>query len=201
MIDDPSRIAIGRGLPAGPAVLVDHSPPHDDTARMRRIFDHVFGTVLGIGHIPVVPATWTSLFVAALFWALQIDDLAIQIALLVLFTATGIPACGGLEREYGEDPKQATADEAAGQTLTLLAVPLDPITVGVGFVLFRIFDVLKPPPARQLEDLHGGLGIVADDLAAGVYARIALQLWIVFVTPILPAWSTDLFAPLWTGLV
>ena len=50
----------------------------------------------------------------------------------------------------------------------------------LGFVLFRIFDVLKPWPARQLEDLHGGLGIVADDLAAGVYARLVMQLWVLY---------------------
>ncbi len=168
---------------------------------MRNTFDQVFGTVCGLGHIPVVPATWTSLAVAAVFWALQIDDPLVQLVLLVVFVVTGIPACSGLERRYGEDPKQATMDEAAGQTVTLLAVPLDPITVGVGFVLFRIFDVLKPAPARRLESLHGGLGIMADDLAAGVYARVVLQLWIVFVTPRLPAALTDLFAPLAGGLV
>ena len=161
---------------------------------MRRIFDHVFGTVLGIGHIPVVPATWTSLAVALAIWLLQIDDLVTQLVLLAVFVATGIPACSGLERQYGEDPKQATADEAAGQTITLLAVPLDPMTVGVGFVLFRLFDVIKPWPARRLEDLHGGLGIMADDLAAGVYARAALQLWIVFVAPTLPASITGIFS-------
>ncbi len=168
---------------------------------MRNTFDQVFGTVCGLGHIPVVPATWTSLAVAGVFWALQIDDPLVQLVLLVAFVVTGIPACSGLERRYGEDPKQATMDEAAGQTVTLLAVPLDPITVGVGFVLFRIFDVLKPAPARRLESLHGGLGIMADDLAAGVYARVVLQLWIVFVTPRLPTALTDLFAPLAGGLV
>ena len=150
---------------------------------MRRIFDHVFGTVLGLGHIPVVPATWTSLAVAAAIWAVQLDTLWMQLVVLVVFVVTGIPACGGLERRYGEDPKQATADEAAGQTITLLGVPLDPLTVLVGFVLFRFFDVVKPPPARALESLHGGLGIMADDLMAGVYARIALQVWISFVGP------------------
>lgn len=155
---------------------------------MRRTFDHVFGTVLGLGHIPVVPATWTSLAVAAAIWAVQLDTLWMQLVLLAVFVATGIPACGGLERQYGEDPKQATADEAAGQTITLLAVPLEPIHVLVGFFLFRFFDVVKPPPARQLESLHGGLGIMADDLMAGVYARIALQVWIVFVYP----WFVDL---------
>ena len=150
---------------------------------MRRIFDQIFGTVLGLGHIPVVPATWTSLAVAGAFWALQIDSIWIQLLILVVFVATGIPACGGLERRYGEDPKQATMDEAAGQTIALLGAPLDPVTVLAAFFLFRFFDVVKPPPVRQLESLHGGLGIMADDLAAGVYARIALQVWIVWIGP------------------
>jgi phosphatidylglycerophosphatase A len=150
---------------------------------MRRAFDEIFGTVLGLGHIPVIPATWTSLAVAALIYALHqwlSAGLGVQIALLVLFVVTGVPACGGLERRYGEDPKQATADEAAGQTIALLGAPLDPLTVLVGFFFFRVFDVLKPWPARQLESLHGGMGIMADDLAAGVYARIVVQLWVVF---------------------
>ena len=150
---------------------------------MRRVYDELIGTVLGLGHIPVVPATWTSLAVALLLYGLHVGfgaGLSTQLVLLVVFVALGIPASTGLERRYGEDPKQATVDEAAGQTLTLLGVPMDPLTVLVGFVLFRVFDVLKPWPARRLESLHGGLGIVADDLAAGVYARVALQLWIWF---------------------
>jgi phosphatidylglycerophosphatase A len=150
---------------------------------MRRAFDEIFGTVLGLGHIPVIPATWTSLAVAALIYGLHqwfSAGIGLQIALLVLFVVTGVPACGGLERRYGEDPKQATADEAAGQTIALLGAPLDPVSVLVGFFFFRVFDVLKPWPARQLESLHGGMGIMADDLAAGVYARIVVQLWVVF---------------------
>jgi phosphatidylglycerophosphatase A len=146
---------------------------------MRNSFDQIVGTVCGLGHIPVIPATWTSLAVAAVLWALSHFaglGLGVQIALLVFFTVAGIPACSGLERRYGEDPKQATVDEAAGQTLALIGLPLDPVTVLAGFLFFRIFDVLKPWPARRLESLHGGLGIVADDLAAGVYARVALQL-------------------------
>lgn len=148
---------------------------------MRRAFDEIIGTVCGLGHIPVVPATWTSLATAGLLYGLHVGfgaGLGVQLALLVFFVVLGIPASSGLERRYGEDPKQATVDEAAGQTLTLLGVPMDPATVLVGFVLFRIFDVFKPWPARRLESLHGGLGIVADDLAAGVYARVVLQLWV-----------------------
>jgi phosphatidylglycerophosphatase A len=150
---------------------------------MRNTFDQIVGTVCGLGHIPVIPATWTSLAVAVLLWALAHFaglGLYTQIGLLVFFTVAGIPASSGLERRYGEDPKQATVDEAAGQTLALIGLPLDPVTVLLGFVFFRIFDVLKPWPARQLESLHGGLGIVADDLAAGVYARGVMQLWIIY---------------------
>lgn len=150
---------------------------------MRRAFDEIIGTVCGLGHIPVVPATWTSLATALLLWGLSAragTGLGLQLALLAVFVVLGIPAAGGLERRYGEDPKQATVDEAAGQTVALLGLPLDPVTVALGFVLFRVFDVFKPWPARRLESLHGGLGIVADDLAAGVYARLVMQLWIWF---------------------
>lgn len=144
---------------------------------MKRLLAHLFGTVGGIGHVPVVPATWTSLAVAALLFLWQ-PQWPAQLALLTLFTVTGVVACSALEREYGEDPRQATADEAAGMVLTLLGVPLDLVTVALGFVLFRVFDVLKPPPARRLEDLPGGWGIMADDLMAGLYARAVLALWL-----------------------
>lgn len=150
---------------------------------MRRYFDEAVGTVLGLGHIPIIPATWTSLAIALLLWALYATlglGLWVQVGLLAFFVIAGIPASGGLERRYGEDPKQATVDEAAGQTIALMGLPLDAVTVLLGFVLFRIFDVVKPWPARQLESLHGGLGIVADDLAAGVYARLVMQLWILY---------------------
>ena len=83
---------------------------------MRNIFDQVVGTVCGLGHIPIIPATWTSLAVAALIWALWHFaglGLPVQIGLLVFFTVAGIPASSGLERRYGEDPKQATVDEAS----------------------------------------------------------------------------------------
>lgn len=146
---------------------------------MKRIFHHVFGTVLGIGHIPIVPASWTSLAIALAFYFAQ-PSLTVQGIALAVFLVTGVIACGGLEREYGEDPKQATADEAAGMSITLFAAPLDFATVMVGFVLFRIFDVVKPPPARQLESLHGGLGIMADDVAAGIYARGVLSVYLYF---------------------
>ena len=153
---------------------------------MRAAFDQIFGTVLGLGHIPVVPATWTSLAVALAIWAIGLDDPLAQSALLAVFVITGVPACGGLERRYGEDPRQATMDEAAGMTLSLIAVELTLVNVAVAFVLFRIFDVVKPFPARRFEDFGGGWGIMADDLMAGVYARAVLQIWVLLAPGLLP---------------
>ena len=145
---------------------------------MRRRFGRIFGTFFGVGFIPIIPATWTSLVVALLFLLVPIDRLSWQLAFLAFTVLTGVPACGALEEEFGEDPKQATMDEAAGMAITLLAVPLTPLNVMIGFVLFRIFDVLKPPPARAAEALHGGWGIMTDDLIAGVYARLAMAAWL-----------------------
>lgn len=153
---------------------------------MKRLYSELVGTVLGLGHIPVVPATWTSLATGLLYLGLALHGpglagpgyhtlpLSWHLALTLGFTLLGIPACRWLEDRYGEDPKQATVDEAAGMAITLFLVPLNPMTVGLGFLFFRVFDVLKPPPARALEDVPGGVGVMADDLAAGVYARAAL---------------------------
>jgi phosphatidylglycerophosphatase A len=150
-----------------------------------RFFHHLFGTFGGVGHIPVIPATWTSLVVALIYGFTGLSSLPIQLGLLVVFVATGVIACGGLEREYGEDPKQATMDEAAGMVITLMAVPMTWPVVLTGFFLFRVFDVIKLWPARRLEDLHGGWGIMADDLAAGVHARIVLAVLLALDLPYL----------------
>jgi phosphatidylglycerophosphatase A len=145
---------------------------------MRRRFGHILGTFFGVGFIPLIPATWTSLVVALIFLLAPIDELRWQFAFLAFTVITGVPACSALEEEFGEDPKQATMDEAAGMAITLIAVPLTPINVMMGFVLFRIFDVVKPPPARAAESLRGGWGIMTDDLIAGVYARLAMVAWL-----------------------
>jgi phosphatidylglycerophosphatase A len=145
---------------------------------MKRRFGHIFGTFFGVGFIPIVPATWTSLVVALLFFFVPIDGLGWQLAFVAFTVVLGVPACTALEEEFGEDPKQATMDEAAGMAITLLAVPLTPLNVMLGFVLFRVFDVLKPQPARAAEGLPGGWGIMTDDIIAGIYARLAMAAWL-----------------------
>jgi phosphatidylglycerophosphatase A len=142
-------------------------------------FGQIFGTFFGVGFIPVIPATWTSLVVALLYyWVPQLHNVPGQVIFAFGTLLIGIPACTALEKRYGEDPKQATMDEACGMGVALLGVDPTLMNVAVAFILFRIFDVLKPQPARKLEELPGGLGIMLDDVAAGMYTRVSMLVFV-----------------------
>ena len=142
------------------------------------LFGRIFGTFFGVGFIPIVPATWTSLVVAAIYYLVPaFGEMSVQVAFFVATLIIGIPACTALEKQYGEDPKQATIDEACGMAVAMIGVVPTLTNCLVAFFLFRVFDVLKPPPGRQLESLHGGTGVMLDDVAAGVYTRVAMLLF------------------------
>jgi phosphatidylglycerophosphatase A len=103
------------------------------------------------------------------------------VLLIAVVVAIGIPAATLEERGCGKkDPSHVVIDEVAGQLLTLVACPMVWPALLAGFILFRAFDIVKPPPVRSLERLPEGTGIVVDDLGAGVYALIVLQLLLHF---------------------
>jgi phosphatidylglycerophosphatase A len=105
----------------------------------------------------------------------------IAIAAALLVTLVGIPAATQVARaSETKDPQFVVIDEVAGQLIALIAVPLAWKTFLAGFIFFRIFDILKPPPVRQLEKLPEGTGIVLDDVAAGFYALLVMQLLLHF---------------------
>jgi phosphatidylglycerophosphatase A len=96
-------------------------------------------------------------------------------------TVIGIPAATLVVRASGiKDPQFVVIDEVAGQLVTLIGVPLGWKSFLVGLILFRVFDILKPPPVRQLERLPEGTGIVVDDLGAGLYALLIMHLLLHF---------------------
>jgi phosphatidylglycerophosphatase A len=144
----------------------------------------VAGTFFGAGLGKPGPGTWGS--VAALLLWLLLAHFApltsLQLALITavaafLVTAIGIPAGTIVARETGkEDPQHVVIDEVAGQWIALIACPVDWWHPLLALVLFRAFDIVKPWPARQLENLHGGWGIMLDDVAAGLYALLGMQI-------------------------
>jgi phosphatidylglycerophosphatase A len=132
------------------------------------------------------PGTWGSL-AGVLLWAVLAHALSpelrtpVAIALAMLVTLIGIPAATRVARGAGKkDPQFVVIDEVAGQLVALIGVPLGWKTFLAGFILFRGFDILKPPPVRQLEALPEGTGIVVDDVAAGLYAFAVMHLLLHF---------------------
>ena len=143
-------------------------------------------TLFGIGRMRPGPGTWGSA-ATVLLWSAAAYELSptlrmpVGIAAALLVTLIGIPASTQVARASGtKDPQFVVIDEVAGQLIALIAVPLTWKTFLAGFILFRIFDILKPPPVRQLEKLPAGTGIVLDDVAAGIYALLVMQLLLHF---------------------
>ncbi|HLQ51542.1 MAG TPA: phosphatidylglycerophosphatase A, partial [Terriglobales bacterium] len=150
-------------------------------------FAWLLATFFGIGFIRPGPGTWASLVTAALWWACagflvqgSLQSFYAMVAACGIILV-GIPVSSIVARESGvTDPGHVVIDEVAGQLIALIAVPLRWQYVLASFILFRGFDILKPPPLRQLEKLPGGSGIMLDDLGAGVYANIVVQVLIHF---------------------
>jgi phosphatidylglycerophosphatase A len=141
-------------------------------------------TFFGIGHLRPGPGTYASAVTVLLWWAiaLVIDSrwqLPVSVALALAVTALGIRPSTVVARESGvKDPGFVVIDEVAGQLIALIGVPLDWKYLLAGFILFRGFDITKPFPLRRLEALPEGTGIMMDDVGAGLYALLLLQVWI-----------------------
>jgi phosphatidylglycerophosphatase A len=157
------------------------SPPErarNDTPRWAELI----GTFLGIGRLQPGPGTWASAATVLIWTAMAgvispATRMPVAIGLAVIVILIGIPAATRVARGSGiKDPGFVVIDEVAGQLVTLIAVPLAWKSFLAGFILFRAFDILKPPPVRQLEALPEGAGIVLDDVAAGLYALIVVHL-------------------------
>jgi phosphatidylglycerophosphatase A len=138
------------------------------------------------GYFPVAPGTVGSavgLLVYAVVW--WTHSPVIEVALIAGLFAAGVWAGTTAEQYFGGiDPGPVVIDEVVGMLITLALIPVGWSAALAGFFLFRLFDVFKPYPADRFEQLHGGLGVMADDAMAAVYANISLRLlmWL------LPAW-------------
>lgn len=135
-------------------------------------------TGAGSGFFPVAPGTAGSVVALALWCAVPALPLRGGIATLVFLAvafAIGVFACGRAEREFGEDAGPIVFDEIVGQWIAVIEFAPTPLTVVAGFALFRVMDIFKPWPAGRSQRWGGGLGVMADDVFAGVWAWLALR--------------------------
>lgn len=138
----------------------------------------LIATGLGLGYLPKAPGTWGSLLgLPVHFILVQLSTQNYALALTAVFVV-GVLTSGMAEKIMDRrDPGLVVIDEVIGMLITLIGAPPTPLVMLTGFILFRIFDILKPFPIRLIDQrLHGGVGIVMDDVLAGIYSLIVLQI-------------------------
>jgi phosphatidylglycerophosphatase A len=145
----------------------------------------------GVGYLPLMPGTWGSLLAVGIFLLFTriltgTTLVAIVVITILAFTVAGIWASTRTEQLWDrKDPGKVVVDEVAGQLIALFPLTLfaqwSTAAVIVSFILFRVFDIVKPYPANKLQDLHGGAGVMLDDLVAGVYGAVIVSIMLTFI--------------------
>ena len=139
-----------------------------------------------VGFFPIAPGTAGSLAALVLFAGVRwVGMPAFELGMIALVMVAGIWAANGAERVLGlKDPGPIVIDEVLGMLITLAVIPVSLTGILVGFLLFRVFDVMKPFPAARIEHLSGGFGVMLDDAVAGLYAHLVLRVCMWWV----PSW-------------
>jgi phosphatidylglycerophosphatase A len=135
------------------------------------------------GYLPKAPGTWGSLVGLVIFFLLHALSLPVYLAVLAGIFLVGTFAAGEAEKIMDhKDPGLVVIDEIVGMLVTMTAVPVTPLNMTLGFILFRVFDIAKPFPVNFFDQrFHGGLGIMLDDVIAGIYSLVILQTLVRFI--------------------
>ncbi|MDA8168323.1 MAG: phosphatidylglycerophosphatase A [Nitrospiraceae bacterium] len=142
----------------------------------RDSFLRQMATITVVGYAPFAPGTFGTLAAALLVFLLR-PGMPVLATAAVFFSITGVFAAGKAEETLGRDSSRIIIDEFAGYLISVLFLPLSTGFIVAAFALFRLLDILKPPPIRFCERLPGGMGVMADDIAAGIIANLILQGW------------------------
>ena len=135
------------------------------------------------GYIPFASGTFGSLAALLIYLIPGFENLYIIIPFIFLFSILGIKIGNKFELVYGKDPKECTIDEVVGMWISLLLIPKRWEFLLIAFLIWRLLDIIKPFPARKMEQLPGGMGIMLDDIIAGFYTAIIMNLLIYYLEP------------------
>ncbi|GIK60527.1 MAG: phosphatidylglycerophosphatase A [Ignavibacteriota bacterium] len=139
-------------------------------------FEKFIGSGFYTGYFPIASGTVGSAAAILIYLIPGFENFYIIIPAAILMAVYGIYIGTKFEKKYGKDPAQCTIDEVVGTWISLIALPKTFWVILVSFLLWRILDIIKPPPARNLERLNGGLGIMIDDVVSGIYTLLIMHL-------------------------
>ena len=134
-----------------------------------------FSTLFFSGYSPIAPGTCGSLFTVLLAWFLIPENHFLLLIITLIWLIIAFFIAREAEKLFGHDAGKINIDESVGMLISLLWVPKKFILYGVAFLLFRLYDIIKPPPIRGLEKIKG-YGVTLDDIVAGLYANLTLQI-------------------------
>jgi phosphatidylglycerophosphatase A len=141
-----------------------------------RLFNTIVATGFGTGYVPLAPGTAGSLLSALIIYFFIPTSSSLLPFFILLFFVLGVYSGTAMEDIYGHDPSLVVIDEMIGMGISLLYVPRIWWLFLIAFVLFRLFDILKPRPINAIQKLPGGWGIMLDDVLAGIYALFIVHL-------------------------
>jgi phosphatidylglycerophosphatase A len=168
------------------------SKSQSDNLSFRRLFREgnrsqklcvLLSSWFGVGLIPGAPGTYGTLATVPFIVGIGAFGRVGSLLFFALMVTVAVWSSDRTQTLLGkEDPAEVVIDEVSGFCLTMLLLPPSWLLLGIGFVLFRVFDIVKPYPIRRMEKFRGGFGIVADDLVAGLYAHLSLRIFLLFVS-------------------
>jgi len=148
---------------------------------MRKIYKkiaQIIATVFYIGYFPIAPGTIGSLLGALIYYLLRHNHIAHLIISIILVLVGWVCADIYVKSTKNIDPHEIVIDELSAVFIVYLFIPFSIKLFIIGFVLYRLFDIIKPPPIKNLENLRGGLGVIADDIMAAVYTNLLLHIMV-----------------------
>ena len=142
--------------------------------------DKLLGSGFYTGYIPFASGTFGSIAGLIIYYIPGFENPFVIIPAIIIFSFYGIYVGSKFEKLYGKDPAECTIDEIVGMWISLLFLPKEIWISVIVFLIWRIFDIIKPFPARRLEKLNGGLGIMIDDIISSFYVLLLVHLFILF---------------------
>jgi phosphatidylglycerophosphatase A len=140
------------------------------------LLEKLLGSGFFTGYVPLASGTFASIAALLIYFVPNFEKPYIIIPAIVIFITIGIPIGTKFEKLYGKDPAECTIDEVVGMWISLLFIPKNLVISLVAFIIWRTMDIIKPYPAKQMESKNGGLGIMMDDVVAGLYSLILVHI-------------------------